>query len=156
MKVAPVPAPDDVRAAVAELSERTGLRFTVSSVPVGGTELFVVWAAEHPLPDRYTASSGILGFRVPRNFPDAAPEDCFFLRPQDLKLKTNDPVRLSPDINRASVSQDFCTGTELDGGGVLVFSWHIWNKVPWNRRKHTLIDHYTHCVRRFDEPEHDR
>jgi hypothetical protein len=131
------------------------VEFEVTRGPVNSTQLFVVYAAGHALPERYTASTGTLGFRVPATFPDAGPEDSFFLQPADLKLKLVDPSRNSCDVHRAGVNGDLLVGTELTGS-VLVFSWHLWNKVPWDRRRHTLVDHYRHCLRRFDEPEHDQ
>lgn len=155
MKVAPVAAPDHLKEAVAELAKASGIQFQISDNVVTGTELHVVYATEHPLPDRYTAESATFGFRVPRNFPDAGPEDSFFLEGTGLTLKVADPKRNSTDIHRASGTVEILRGTELDGRTALVFSWHVWEKSAWNRRKHTLIDHYNHCIRRFEEAEHD-
>lgn len=150
-------APEEIVKAVAELAEKSGHKFAVTAVPVDGTQLYVVYAADHPFPDRYTVVSGMLGFRVSSNLPDACPEDSFFLSPDTVKLKQPDPVRNSTDIHRASSTQGFLKGTELGDARVLVFSWHVWNRPgAWNRKKHTLMDHYTHCLRRFEEPEHDR
>lgn len=148
-------APEEILAAAADLSERSGLRFLVSDRPVHGTQLYVVYAPEHPLPDRYTATAGTVGFRVPHNFPDAHPEDSFFIQPAEIKLKIADGVRNSIDIHRAGVTADYVKGTELNGALALVFSWHIWDRRPWNRKKHNLFDHYTHSLRRFEQPEHD-
>lgn len=156
VKEVPVSAPEEILAAVAELSEQSGYQFKVTSVPVEGTDLYVVYAEGYPFPARYTLASGIFGFRVPRNFPNACPEDSFFIQPHDVKLKDLEPTRNSIEIHRASPSPDLLKGTELGGAPALVFSWHIWNRGIWNRSKHTLVDHYTHCLRRFDEPEHDR
>ena len=72
---APVPAPDPIAAAVRDLSERSGQEFVVSETVVPGTTLYVVYAAAHPLPAHYAEASGVLGFRVPQNFPDACPEE---------------------------------------------------------------------------------
>jgi len=150
-----VPAPDELTAAVAELSAQVGVDFKITDTLVTGTELFVVYADAHPLPTRYTVTSGTLGFRIPRNFPDAAPEDSFFVMPHDIKLAVIDPVRNSIDVHRASVSVEVLRGTELDGRSVLAFSWHLWERVTWQRRKHSLKDHYLQCLRRFEVPEHD-
>jgi hypothetical protein len=151
-----VTAPDHIRSAVARLSLAAGLEFQVTDEMVSGTEMYVVYAEDHPLPDRYNQAVGTLGFRVPRNLPDGQPEDSFFVITQmPLKLATADPTRNSTDVHRASVTTEFFKGTSLDGRPALVFSWHLWDRFPWNRGKHTLVDHYTHCVRRFDQPEHD-
>jgi hypothetical protein len=150
-----VTVPDHLKVAVAELAQVTGIAFSISAEVVTGTQLYVVYSLAHPLPDRYSAESGTFGFRVPTNFPDANPEDSFFVVAPSLKLREPDPVRNNIDIHRASQSSDFFKGTELDGQLALVFSWHLWDRSSWNRRKHTLLDHYTHCVRRFDQPEHD-
>lgn len=141
--------------AVTELSARSGHEFYISPEPVPGTSLFVVHTNSHEYRPEYTISSGALGFRVPFNFPDAAPEDCFFITAIDTRLRTPDPLRKSMDLNRAGRSDGFVNGSTLGNVPVLVFSWHLWNTVRWERRKHTLLDHYTHCVRRFDMPEHD-
>jgi hypothetical protein len=151
----PVAAPDDLVEAVAELSNKSGHEFRISESPVEGTDMFVVYAVDHPLSAQYTVASGIFGFRVPRQFPNAGPEDSFFIQPHDVKLKQADPARNSTDVHRASSVPDFLKGTELGGSPGLAFSWHLWNTVPWNRNKHTLVDHYGHCVRRFEKPEHD-
>lgn len=147
--------PDPLLAGISELSEESGHRFEITDNPVEGTDLYVVYVESHPFPASYTVASGVLGFRVPRNFPDACPEDAFFIQPHTVKLREPDTVRQSIDIHRASSNGDFLKGTKLGGEPALVFSWHIWNKVIWNRNRHTLVDHYTHCLRRFDSPEHD-
>ena len=148
-------APDHLRSAVDDLSREAGVRFAISERAVHGTSLFVVYALEHPLPDKYVAQTATLGFRVPTTLPDAHPEDCFFLQGADLRLRAVDPVRNSSEIHRASFNADFLKGTELEGQSALVFSWHLWDRSPWNRRKHTLRDQYHHVIRRFDQPEHD-
>lgn len=155
IKVALVPAPAEIVAAVAELSIKSGHQFAITSVPVQGTDLYVVYATRHPLPDVYSMDAGTFGFRVPNTFPNAGPEDCFFLLPDSIKLKKPDKVRNSFDLNRATSTPNFFSGPELGGAPALVFSWHLWNTVPWDRRKNTLVDHYGHCLRRFDGPEHD-
>lgn len=155
-KVAPVPVPDHLAAAVAELSRATSIEFEVTDGVAAGTELHIVYARKHPLPPRFNQSEAILGFRVPRNYPDAAPEDLFFLiTPQPLRLAVADPVRNSNDVHRVSLNADVLKGTPLEGSQALVFSWHLWDRSPWNRRKHTLVDHYTHSIRRFEQAEHD-
>lgn len=154
MRAVPVPAPDTIRAAVAALARASGYAFEITDAPVEGTALWVAYARDHPFGSRYTAATGILGFRIPQNFPDACPEDSFFIQPADIKLSEPDPIRRSVDVHRAGANSDFLRGTGL-AGNVLVFSWHLWNRVAWDRRKHTLMDHYTHCLRRFDAPEHD-
>ncbi len=150
-----MPAPDDIIAAVRELSEKSGFQFRVTDVPVEGTTLYVVYAENHAFPDAYTVSAGTLGFRVPDTFPDACPEDCFFIQPHSVKLKQPDSIRTSIDINRASATPDFLKGTSFTDRTVLIFSWHLWDRRKWDRNKHTLVDHYNHCIRRFDMPEHD-
>jgi hypothetical protein len=154
MKVDRVSAPDELRSAVDSLSKQLGLEFILSEAPVPGTNLYVVYTLNHPLPEKYTATAATLGFRVPGNFPDAGPEDSFFLQPDTIRLIQNDPVSHVNTLNRASPNGDVVKGTAL-AGSVLVFSWHCWEKHPWGRSKHTLIDHYAHCIRRFDAPEHD-
>lgn len=149
-----MPAPDLVAAAVLDLSQKSGQEFVVSDTTVPGTALYVVYAVAHPFPAHYSLESGVLGFRVPQNFPDACPEDSFFLQPATVKLREADANRKSVDIHRASPDANFLNGTAI-AGPALVFSWHLWNKVPWDRRKHTLFDHYTHTLRRFEQPEHD-
>lgn len=146
---------DELRRAVEELTRASGYQFEVSEVPVPGTTMFVVHTNNHEFRPEYTSQSGVLGFRVPFNFPAAAPEDCFFVRPAEIKLVAPDTVRNSIEVNRAGVATNFTTGSSLGDGPVLLFSWHLWNQVPWNRRTHTLLDHYAHCVRRFTVPEHD-
>ena len=126
--------------AVAELSARSGHTFQISPEPVPGTSLFVVHADNHEYRPEYTITSGDLGFRVPFNFPDAAPEDCFFITAVNAKLKIADPVRKPIDLNRAGRSDGYVTGSVLGNVPVLVFSWHLWNTVPWDRRKHKLFD----------------
>jgi len=41
---------------------------------------------DHPFRPDYTVTNGVLGFRAPSNFPDAAPEDSFFIMPITVKL----------------------------------------------------------------------
>jgi len=151
-----VPAPDLIGEAVDNLSKASRHAFHVTDGPVAGTSLYVVYATDHPFRELYTLTQGTLGFRVPDNFPDACPEDSFFVQPHDVKLNAPDPVRKSIDLHRAGESPDFLKGTVLGERSALVFSWHLWNRRAWNTNTHTLLDHYTHCVRRFDEPEHDR
>lgn len=146
---------NELLAAVQELSERSGYIFQISPQPVPNTNLFVVHTDTHPFRPEYTIPSGVLGFRVPFNFPDAAPEDCFFIAPTETKLAVADPVRNSFELNRTGHACNFVSGSVLGEMPVLVFSWHLWNRVQWNRRRHTLVDHYTHCIRRFELPEHD-
>ena len=123
---------------------------------VTGTAMHVVYANDHSIPERYTRRVVTIGFRVPSNFPEAAPEDCFFIQPSDVKLCSPDTERKSCDLNRASVNEsDFLKGTDLVSLSALVFSWHLWNKKAWDRRSHTLVDHYRHCLRRFEFQEHD-
>jgi hypothetical protein len=152
----PVTRPSDVLIqAVAKLSEESGRTFKISDEPVPNTQLFVVHTENHEFRPEYTVVSGTLGFRVPFNFPDAAPEDSFFIIPADLKLHVADSVRQSTDLNRVGRTDNFVVGSELANVQVLVFSWHLWDRTPWDRRRNTLMDHYTHCVRRFERPEHD-
>jgi hypothetical protein len=154
--VARVPAPEHLKAAVDALSSATGIEFAITDHVVTGTQLHAVYARQHSLPERYNQTTGVLGFRIPMNYPDASPEDCFFLQTSDpLKLASPDPTRNSTDVYRASLTPDFLKGTVLADHPALVFSWHLWDRSPWNRRQNTLIDHYTHCLRRFDGPEHD-
>ena len=110
---------------------------------------------DHPFRSEYTVPFGALGFRAPFNFPDAAPEDSFFIAPSEIKLIETDATRDSGDIHRAGRVDNYVAGSSLGNIPVLIFSWHLWDRVPWNRRKNTLFDHYAHCVRRFDQPEHD-
>ena len=149
----PVEPSEQLLKAVRELGEKSGHSFQISPQPVPGTTLYVVHAPDHDFRPEYTVARGILGFRVPANLPDAAPEDSFFILPADVKLITADRVRNSTDLNRASRADNFVTGSVLGNVPVLVFSWHAWNSSPWNRRTHTLVDHYTHCLRRFEQPE---
>ncbi|HWY70331.1 MAG TPA: hypothetical protein VNX88_16805 [Terriglobales bacterium] len=141
--------------AVAELSARSGHVFHISPEPVPGTSLFVVHTENHEYRPEYTITSGPLGFRVPFNLPTAAPEDSFFIAAVDAKLRVPDPVRNSADLNRVGRAEGHVSGSRLGNASVLVFSWHLWNTVPWDRRKHTLFDHYTHSIRRFERAEHD-
>lgn len=150
-----MPPSDFLRSAVEELTRRSGYTFAITAGYVEGTSLYVVYTTGHDFPERYTASSGVLGFRVPFNLPDAGPEDTFFIQPASIKLRQPDPVRNSIDLNRASSNNDFLKGTTLAAEPCLVFSWHIWDRCPWDRRKHTLFDHYTHAVRRLEHIEHD-
>lgn len=139
--------------AVERLSEASGYKFLVTA-PLPNTNLYVVYTENHPFPERYTVRQGGLGFRVPGNLPDAQPEDNFFITPPTIKLAVANPERNSIDINRASPTDGIIPSSILGGGQVLVFSWHIWDRVPWRPRTNTLIDHYTHCLRRFEAPEH--
>ncbi|HKF48021.1 MAG TPA: hypothetical protein VKB38_11740 [Terracidiphilus sp.] len=141
--------------AVSDLSARSGHQFEISPETVSGTNLFVVHTLAHEYRQEYTVPSGGLGFRVPFNFADAAPEDCFFITAAGTKLKVPDTVRNSSDLHRVGVTEGFVAGSALGNVPVLVFSWHLWNRLPWDRKKHTLFDHYTHCIRRFERPEHD-
>ncbi len=152
-KGARVPPSEEIRAAVSALSADAGIEFRVSEKPVPGTEMYIVFAENHPLPEHYTPAAASLGFRVPGTFPDAGPEDCFFLHPAEIALRIPDPVRNSTEINRAGVDPNIANGV-LDGP-VRNFSWHLWNKTAWKRQTHTLIDHYRHVLRRFEVPEHD-
>ena len=86
--------------AVKDLSAKSGCTFQISPTPVPGTQLFVVHTPQHEYRPEYTIPSGGLGFRVPFNFPDAAPEDSFFITAVDTKLKVPDSVRKSTDLNR--------------------------------------------------------
>jgi len=144
-----------LREAVAELSARSGLEFQISPEPVPDTNIFVVHTLNHEYRPEYTIASGPLGFRVPFNFPDAAPEDCFFITAVEAKLKIPDSVRGNADLHRVGRTDGYVAGSTLGNIPVLIFSWHLWNTVRWERRKHTLFDHYTHCIRRFEQPEHD-
>lgn len=149
-----MPAPEHLVEAVASLAATSGYAFQISDRCVSGTQLYVVHAANHPFSAGYTVTIGTLGFRVAATFPDSEPEDSFFIAPADVKLRVPDSIRNSIDLNRAAVSADHVRGV-LDIP-VLVFSWHLWNKPgKWDRRKHTLIDHYGHVIRRFEQPEHD-
>lgn len=161
-----MPVPEAVERAVAELRTRTHLAFAVGETPVQGTNLHVVYTLDFPLPDRYvdTGSTAppagspkcLFGFRVPANYPDAGPEDSFFLAPVTLRLREPDPKRQSSDIHRAGVGSGILRGTLPEDPNVLVFSWHLWgDRKPWSRRANNLVDHYTHCLRRFEAPEHD-
>jgi hypothetical protein len=146
---------DELLKAVAELTQKSGHRFEISPEPVPGTSMFVIHTLDHGFRSEYTVTKGVLGFRAPYNFPDAAPEDSFFIMPIDVKLVGPDPVRNSTDLNRAARADNVVTGSALGNVSVLLFSWHLWNTAKWNRRTHTLVDHYTHCIRRFEQPEHD-
>lgn len=149
-----MPASDALKAAVTDLRSVTGLDWRLSEEPVPGTSLHVVYVEGHEMPARYDNSTATLGFRVPATFPDAGPEDAFFLAPATLRLREDEPARGSKDINRAGAAAGHCNGVLAGNPTCLVFSWHLWDRVPWDRRKNTLIDHYTHCLRRFDQPEH--
>ena len=151
-----MPVPEELKTAVASLSEATGIEFAVTDDVVPGTRLYVVYSPQHELPDRYNQATGVLGFRVPANYPDVSPEDAFFLQTAEpLKLASPEPSRRSTEIHRASMNGEVLKGTVLSDRAALVFSWHLWNHVRWDRRKHTLIDHYNHCLRRFEQSEHD-
>ena len=152
---APVAAPDYIVDEVRRLSSASGEAFVVTPEPIEGTELFAVYATDHWLPAKYTRDKALFGFRVPGNLPLACPEDSFFLAPDDIQLVTADPVRKSQDLNRAGKTTGILKGSALGDISVLVFSWHLWNKGIWDRNKHTLLDHYQHCLRRFEQPEHD-
>ena len=147
--------PNALATAVAQLRETAGEEFQVTEKAVEGTELHVVYVCDHPLPARYSNRIAMLGFRVPSRFPDACPEDSFFLVPCEIKLVEPDSARNSTDLNRAGRTEGVLKGTELPDTPVLLFSWHLWNSVPWDRNKHTLMDHYRHCLRRFEQNEHD-
>ena len=69
-----VPPSDDLLKAVADLGERSGYVFQISPEVVPGTNLFVVHTVDHPFRPEYTVTKGVLGFRVPSNLPDAAPD----------------------------------------------------------------------------------
>lgn len=150
-----VPPSEVLRRAVDDLSARSGYEFRITENPVTGTDLYVVYTNTHPFSQAYDEQSGLLGFRVSSNFPDACPEDAFFIRPATVQLQAPDPVRNSSGLNRASPTDNVTTGTELGNGQVLFFSWHLWNTMKWNRKSNTLFDHYTHSIRRFEQPEHD-
>lgn len=149
-------APAAIAEAVERLTASSGYTFRVSDDVVPGTQLYLVYTEAHDLPERYTVRQGGLGFRVPRNFPDAGPEDSFFITPVTIRLVVADPVRNATVLNRASETAAFLPPSILGGGPVLVFSWHLWDKpqTPWRPRTHTLMDHYTGCLRRFDHAEH--
>jgi hypothetical protein len=151
-----VPVTEALKKAVHQLSLVSGYEFLISDAPVVGTEMHVVYTLDHPFRQEYSVAHGIFGFRVPAGFPNACPEDSFFIQPATVKLKVADAIRNSVDVHRAGpVGNEYLNGTPIGGNPALVFSWHIWNKGIWDRNKHTLVDHYTHCVRRFDQPEHD-
>lgn len=145
--------PSTLAEAVQRLSEASGYEFRVTEDPVPGTQLYVVYTEEHELPERYTVRRGALGFRVPATYPDASPEDNFFITPETIKLVSPDALRQSTELNRASPSPGVVPPSVLGGATVLVFSWHIWDRSAWRPRTHTLVDHYTHCLRRFEQPE---
>jgi hypothetical protein len=149
-----VPAPNHLIRAVTELGNKSGQAFLITENPVIGTELYVVYVRDFKLPPKYSPDIATFGFRVPTQFPNACPEDSFFLIPCDVSLSLPNPERGSTDINRARKTEKVTSGTELGDGAVLLFSWHLWDRVPWDRSKHQLIDHYEHCLRRFDQPEH--
>jgi hypothetical protein len=148
-----VAASEELTHAVEDLSVRSGQAFEISPQPVPGTSLYVLHTNDHEFRSEYTITSGVFGFRVPANFPDAGPEDSFFILPAETKLRNPDPVRNSIDLNRVGRADGHIVGSVLGNTPVLVFSWHLWNNVPWNRRMHTLLDHYTHCLRRFEVAE---
>lgn len=148
-----MPPSEEILKAVTELSERSGRTFEISPQPVPGTSLFVVHTNDQEFRPEYNVTSGVFGFRVPSNFPNAGPEDNFFILPAETKLRAPDVVRNSVDVNRAGRADGYAAGSALGNAPVLVFSWHLWNNVPWNRHKHTLMDHYTHCIRRFEMTE---
>ena len=150
-----MPASEELVKAVADLGEKSGHIFQISPEVVPGTNLFVVHTVDHTFRPEYNVTKGVLGFRVPSNFPDAAPEDSFFILPDTVKLVIPDPTRKSIDLNRASRADNFVLQSELGAAPVLLFSWHLWDRALWNRRIHTLVDHYNHCIRRFEQPEHD-
>src|ERR1700691_2804129 len=84
---------DELLAAIKQLSAKSGHPFQISTEPVPGTSLFVVHTPDHAFRAEYTVTRGVLGFRAPFNFPDAAPEGAFFVIPVDIKLLKPDPVR---------------------------------------------------------------
>lgn len=139
---------------MAELRTATGLDWRLSEEPVTGTSLHVVYVTGHDMPERYDNATATMGFRVPANFPDANPEDAFFLAPATMQLKELELTRGTKAINRAGAAPGHCNGILPDNPTCLVFSWHLWDRVPWDRRKNTLLDHYSHCLRRFEQPEH--
>lgn len=147
-------APEHLVDAVKDLAEASRQAFQVTDSMVTNTQLYVVYAPDHWLPDKYTRTEGTFGFRVGDGYPESCPEDAFFIYPADIKLVAPDPVRRNTDLNRAAAQTGILTGTDLGDVSVLVFSWHLWNQAgKWKRGKHTLIDHYTHCLRRFDQTE---
>ena len=148
-----MPASEELLGALADLSERSGRRFEISPQTVPGTNLYVVHTNDHEFRPDYTVGQGVLGFRVPSNFPDAGPEDSFFIAPAEIKLRVPEPARNSIELNRVGRVDGYAAGSTLGNTPVLVFSWHLWNTVPWNRHKHTLMDHYSHCIRRFEMAE---
>jgi hypothetical protein len=151
--VALVPPTEALRRAVDELREQTSLDWQLSDGVVAGTSLHVVYVKDHDMPGHYGAPTATLGFRVPTNCPDGQPEDAFFLLPANLELRETEPTRSSKAINRAASTPNVLQGVFPDNPNCLVFSWHLWNTVPWDRRKNTLLDHYGHCLRRFEQPE---
>jgi hypothetical protein len=151
-----VAASDQIRREVADLSKASGHSFSISEDPVDGTKMYVVYTSDHPFRELYAVGHGVFGFRVPDNYPDACPEDSFFIQPADIKLKIPDATRNTVDIHRAGpAGLEYLRGISLGATEALVFSWHLWNRVAWDRNRHTLTDHYTHCIRRFEQPEHD-
>lgn len=150
-----MPPSDLLRNAVDDLTKRSGYEFHITEKTVAGTELYVVYTKLHPFSEAYDVQSGLLGFRVPAIFPEACPEDAFFIRPATVHLLKPDTLRNSTMLNRASSTPNVTTGTELGDEQVLMFSWHLWNRSPWNRKSNTLFDQYSHSIRRFEQPEHD-
>ena len=148
-----MPPPSSLLDGLSELRAATGRDWQISQEPVPGTGLYVVHAA-HEFPKHYTVEVGQLGFRVPSNFPDAGPEDCFFISPAKVKLREANKNRGTSDIHRAGENPGYA-GPIPGLESVLVFSWHLWNKTAWNRRKNRLSDHYFHCLRRFEQAEND-
>lgn len=147
-----MPPSEILRKAVEELSARACLPFKISEDPVTGTQLYVVYTDEAEFPDKYTEKKGTLGFRVPYNFPDAPPEDSFFILPATIRLKENDKIR---DIHRTGVAPNFLKDAYPGNPTALIFSWHLFDRTTYDRRKFTLYDYYRHCERRFEQPEHD-
>lgn len=150
-----MPPTDLLRAAVADLSARSGLPFTISEQPVTGTQLFVVYTDKFEFPQRYTVDLGTLGFRAPYNFPDAPPEDVFFVLPASIRLKEKDEKRSQDTLHRANEDVNFLRGAIDPAPAALVFSWHLFDRTRYDRRRFTLYDYYRHCERRFEQPEHD-
>ena len=101
----PVPVPEAIERAVAELRARTYRAFAVGDTPVQGTNLHAVYTLDFPLPDRYvdtgstTASEGsptcLFGFRVPANYPTQRLRTPSFWRQSRF-----DSGSLTPSVNR--------------------------------------------------------
>src|SRR5258706_13091045 len=89
----PVTASEELASAVADLSERSGHAFRISPQVGPGTNLYVVHTNDHEFRAAYTVERGVLGFRVPGNFPDGGPGDNFFVAPADTNMRDPDTVR---------------------------------------------------------------